>query len=176
MSGARSYRPICDTWLLAHPKNGFYGAYPGGFLERARALLGAAIYEPVLHVCAGAVKLYPYRGFGPYDKTLDLDPCNSPDFLQDAREPWPAGFKAILADPDYTDDDADHRPMGRTTRPTCEQLLTRAAEVLHQGNRFGLLHYLAPRPKQRCWRFVAVVGVVVGFNARIRAYTVFERL
>ena len=33
------YRPITDLWFLARPKVKYYGAYPNGFLERARALL-----------------------------------------------------------------------------------------------------------------------------------------
>jgi len=53
-------------WILtrAKLKGGvkYYGAYPGGFPERARALLGAIIDEPVLHVCGGVVRHYPYRG------------------------------------------------------------------------------------------------------------------
>jgi len=52
-----SYRPITDIWFLARAKlkGGveYYGAYLGGFPERARALLGATINEPVLHVCGG---------------------------------------------------------------------------------------------------------------------------
>ena len=40
-----SYRPITDTWFLARAKlqggAKYYGAYLGGFPERARALLGA---------------------------------------------------------------------------------------------------------------------------------------
>jgi len=176
VSGARSYRPICDTWLLAHPRNGFYGAYPYGFLDRARALLGVCMDDPVLHVCAGAIRHYPYRGLGPNDKTLDLDPANNPDFLQDARDPWPKGFKAVLADPDYTDEDADQRPMGRSTRPKLIELTRRAYEILGPGQRLGLLHYVAPHPRSGYWRCVALVGVLVGFNARIRCYTVFERL
>src|SRR4051812_30842491 len=106
-----SYRPVTDTWILARAKlkGGvkYYGAYPGGFLERARALLGVTINDPVLHVCSGMVRLYPYkRGFGPNDKTLDLDPACAPDFLQDARQPFPlngqATWKAVLIDPAYS--------------------------------------------------------------------------
>src|SRR3990167_7927493 len=72
-----SYRPITDTWFLARAKlkdgKKYYGAYLGGFPERARALLGAMIDEPVLHVCGGMAKQYPYKGgFGVNDKTLDL--------------------------------------------------------------------------------------------------------
>jgi hypothetical protein len=89
-----SYRPICDMWWLARPKlkdsSTFYGAYLGGFPERARALLGVTISDPVLHVCGGKARQYPYEGgFGPNDRTLDLDPATEPDFLRDAREPLP---------------------------------------------------------------------------------------
>jgi hypothetical protein len=88
-----SYRPICDTWILARTKlkggKKYYGAFPAGFLHRARALLGVGIDDPVLHVCGGHVKAYPYAGFGPNDRTLDLDPATEPDFLRDAREALP---------------------------------------------------------------------------------------
>ena len=40
-----SYRPITDFWFLARAKlkggKKYYGAYLGGFPERARVLLGA---------------------------------------------------------------------------------------------------------------------------------------
>src|SRR5487761_691972 len=111
------YRPITDQWWLARCKyrGGAkrYGGYPGGFLERARALLGVTIDDPVLHCCAGLVRLYPYPGgFGPNDRTLDLDPAVKPDFLQDAMAPLPRGFAAILADPPYSTEDAAHYSHG----------------------------------------------------------------
>ncbi len=52
-----SYRPITDVWILARAKltggHKLYGAFPGGFGERARDLLGVHIDDPVLHVCGG---------------------------------------------------------------------------------------------------------------------------
>lgn len=84
-----SYRPICDTWILARSKTKYYGSYPAGFLHRARALLGVGPADSVLHICGGKVREYPYRGFGPNDRTLDLDPACQPDFLQDCRDPLP---------------------------------------------------------------------------------------
>jgi hypothetical protein len=48
-----TYRPISDEWILARPRlregAKLFGAYPGGYLERARALLGVHINDPVLH-------------------------------------------------------------------------------------------------------------------------------
>ncbi len=174
-----SYRPITDVWFLARAKlkggKKYYGAYLGGFPERARVLLGATINEPVLHVCGGCAKDYPYKGgFGPNDKTLDLAPETEPDYLQDAREALPQGFKAILIDPPYSEQDADHYLPGSGNYPKPNELMKRAIEALPIGGRVGLIHYVLPSVKRT--KFIAAVGVMCGFNNRIRCYSVFERI
>lgn len=187
-----SYRPITDIWFLARAKlqggRKYYGAYLGGFPERARALLGCSILDPVLHVCGGMAKFYPYkRGFGPNDKTLDLDPKCEPDFLQDAREPWtntlpnsPTGsgcrvpWSGILIDPPYSEGDAEHYMPGADRYPKPNQLIRNALDVLPPGGRVGLIHYILPSPPKGTI-FVAAVGIMCGFNNRIRVYSVFEK-
>ena len=88
------YRPLGDLWLLTRCKysDGVkrYGGYLGGFPERARWLIGCPLDVPLLHVCGGKARYYPYKGgFGPKDRTLDLDQSVNPDLLQDAEEPIP---------------------------------------------------------------------------------------
>ena len=206
-----SYRPITDTWILARSKlaggRKYYGAYPGGFPERARALLGVSLSQPVLHVCGGMARHYPYAGgFGPLDRTLDLDPETEPDYCQDAREALPGlrcwhcdawaksessctfchhchgsrrlrYWPAILIDPPYTEADAEHYRPGKGVFPSANLLLKNAVEAVAPGGRVGMLHYLLPSPP-RAWpcRFVAAVSVITGFNNRVRLYSVFERL
>lgn len=170
-----SYRPICDTWILARPKVKYYGAYPSGFLERARALLGVTINDPVLHVCSGMVRDYPFRGLGPNDRTVDIDGRLDPDFCIDVLEkPLPKRFAAILADPPYTAGDAEHYRAGSGCLPKAGYLLARCIEAVEVGHRVGILHYEWPRPPANA-RSVAVVGVLVGFSNRIRCFSVFER-
>lgn len=174
-----SYRPITDIWFLARAKlkggHKYYGAYLGGFPERARALLAATLEEPVLHVCGGMAKHYPYRrGYGPNDKTLDLDPLCEPDFLQDARDPLPAGFKAILIDPPYSEDDAEKYRVGRPAYPKPNALVKNGLDALPPGGRVGIIHYLLPSPPKGAV-FVAAVGVICGFNNRVRIFSVFEK-
>jgi hypothetical protein len=174
-----SYRPITDVWFLARArlKGGatYYGAYLGGFPERARALLGATIGEPVLHVCGGCARLYPYAGgFGNHDKTLDLNRALKPDYLQDAREAYPHGFKAMLADPPYSADEAEHYTPGRSAYPAPNVIVRNAIAALKVGHRVGIIHYLLPKAPANA-RFVAAVGVMCGFNNRIRCYSVFEK-
>lgn len=182
------YRPITDTWFLARAKlkggRRYYGAYLGGFPERARALLGCTIEDPLLHVCGGMARWYPYKGgFGERDCTLDLDPQTEPDFLQDARESFPVNFigprgqwrfRAFLIDPPYSELDAEQYVPGRAAYPKPNTLIANAMAALPVGGRVGLIHYVLPaKPKNA--RFVAAVGVMCGFNNRIRCYSVFER-
>lgn len=173
------YRPITDTWFLARAKlkHGatYYGAYLGGFPERARALLGATLDEPVLHVCGGLARLYPYAGgFGPRDKTLDLDADVRPDYHQDARDAYPRGFKAMLCDPPYSEQDAEHYAPTAARYPAPGLIVRNALDALEPGRRVGIIHYLCPQPPASA-RFVACVGIVSGFNNRIRVYSVFEK-
>lgn len=81
-----SYRPLTDMMIMARPKVPFHGAFPSGSLVRMRDLLGVCITTPLLHVCAGRVRDYPFAGFGPNDRTLDLDQDLKPDYHTDARE------------------------------------------------------------------------------------------
>lgn len=175
-----SYRPITDLWFLARAKlkggEKYYGAYLGGFPERARALLGVTINDMVLHVCGGKAKLYPYKGgFGPNDKTLDVDPALQPDFLWDARKPFPRDrWSAILADPPYSETDADKYNCGRDAYPSPNLLLKNCLAAVRPGGRVGIIHYSLPSPPKGV-RFVACVGIACGFNNRLRCYSVFER-
>lgn len=192
-----SYRPITDNWILARPKVPYYGAYPAGFLERARWLLGASIYEPVLHVCGGQAKRYslpeygvikgtPLWGYGPSDVTLDADENQGPDIVCNvAMVGWPnyvkeqqqlqrVEFRAVLADPPYTVEDADKYAPGRIWFPKAKQLLAECLELVPVGGRVGMLHYIWPKPPE--WaKCVAMVSVIVGYNNRVRVFSVYER-
>lgn len=177
-----SYRPITDVWFLARAKlkggRRYYGAYLGGFPERARVLLGVSVWDPVLHVCGGMARHYPYAGgFGHNDRTLDLDPATEPDYLQDARDPFPPGYKAILIDPPYSEPDADHYVPGRAAYPSPTHLLNNALAALDVGGRVGIIHYIVAKPGPHApnAKFVAAVAVMCGFNNRVRAFSVWEK-
>ena len=181
-----SYRPITDVWILARPKVKYYGAYPNGFLERARALLGVTPFDAVLHVCGGRARDYPAkpRGFGPNDQTLDLDGALKPDYLQAATDPLPlhrvngqsdrVEWKALIADPPYTEMDAERYAPGRDAFPSPNEILRNMLDVVRPGGRVGMLHYVLPQPPREGVRFVACIGVIAGYNNRMRVFSVFE--
>jgi hypothetical protein len=208
-----SYRPVCDVWILARTKlkpdeegnkQSYYGAYPAGFLHRARQLLGVRRTDPVLHVCGGMVKQCLYRGFEENDRTLDLCPDTNPDYLMDARmlgirkgDLFPyvsaAGapgiqtvddggpnhplWPAILIDRPYTTADHAEYDVPREVFPhDLNDLLKRALECVEPGGRVGVLDYLWPSPPGKLGKEVAVIAVGTGRNNRARWFTVFERL
>ena len=177
-----SYRPITDVWILARSKVKYYGSFPAGFLGRARALLGVSSSEPVLHVCSGRVRDYPYSGFGDNDFTLDLDPDLQPDFLQDARDELPrcpltpdGKWPAILIDRPYSEIDAAHYAPGAQKLPDLNDLLKRSLQAVDKGGKVGTLDYFWPHPG-KSGKEVAAVAVGTGRNNRARWYIVFERL
>jgi len=171
-----TYRPICDVWLLARPKVKYYGAYPNGFLQRARVLVGCSYTDSVLHVCSGKANEYPNKGFGINDKTVDIDKSLNPDFVMDVRKKLPKGdWKGILVDQPYTEEDADAYTSGRETLPNPNELLRKCINILEEGRKVGFLHYVCPScPKNA--KFVACIGVLVGFNNRMRCFSVYEKL
>lgn len=179
-----SYRPITDLWILARPKVKYYGAYPNGFLERARALLGVGMCDRVLHACGGHAKHYPtWYKIARADMTLDLDAETQPDYLGDVRAVFPQApgiasglWAAILCDPPYTETDAQHYRVEADKMPTANGLLKNALAAVRVGGRVGMLHYLLPQPPRDGVKFIACVGVIVGYNNRMRCYSVFERL
>lgn len=177
------YRPICDVWILARPKVKYYGAYPSGFLSRARELLGVTMDDQVLHVCGGAAKEYPFRGYGPRDARMDSRAELHPELLGDVRDGVPLRgrsmdyddlhWPAIIADPPYTIEDAKEYGTSAIF-PEPGLLLRNCINAVRIGGRVGFLHYILPRPPKTA-RFVACVGVIVGYGNRMRCYSVFER-
>lgn len=187
-----SYRPITDNWLLTRCryKNGVkrYGGYLGGFPERARVLIGCPLDQPMMHVCGGLAREYPYkRGFGPFDMTMDLDPSVKPDFLKDCRDKdWPINasgplsqectpWGGILIDSAYSEEDqTKYGPEVQGKYPNPHQLIETAINTLRIGYKVGMIHYVIPRcPKNAI--FIADIGITCGFGNRKRAFTVFER-
>jgi len=65
--------------------------------------------------------------------------------------------------------------MGAKAYPKPNTLIANALEVLPVGGRAGLIHYQLPaQPKNA--KFIAAIGVMCGFNNRIRCFSVFEKL
>ncbi|MFA4972139.1 MAG: hypothetical protein WC683_05970 [bacterium] len=164
-----SYRPITDMIICARSKVKYYGAYPSGFLRRAKWLMPGGM----LHLFGGHAADDPF--FGPQDETVDTEPMTRPTYLNDVMNfgSGVVGYQAVLADPPYTEADAAH--YGDLPCPNPNEVIKVAWGLTVPGGRCGLLHYVVPRPPDKSAILVAVCGVMVGFGNRIRVLTVFEK-
>lgn len=69
--------------------------------------------------------------------------------------------------------------------PSANKILRNMLDVVRLGGRVGMLHYVLPQPPNPNAirstplgyrvRFVACIGVLVGFNNRMRVFSVFEK-
>lgn len=194
-----NYRPVTDVWILARPKVKYYGAYPNGFLERARVFMPVTRTEPVLHLCGGMVKAYPtWSKLCPNDLTVDIDPETTPDLVCDLRHGVPPvtsvkpvltlpqildmgiagweGWRGILIDRPYTPEDAAKYRCGADVLPPIKKLLKDALAVCCIGGRVGVLDYVFPRPPATGVKLILKASVTVGYDNRDRCFSVFERL
>lgn len=119
-----------------------------------------------------------------FDKTLDLDPSVSPDFLQSALQPLPkracadeyeTTWGGMLCDPPYSERDADQYWPGSENYPKPYALICNCLDSLNVGQRVGLIHYELPK-QPKGTKFTACVGVYCGFGNRGRTFSVFEKL
>jgi hypothetical protein len=179
-----SYRPITDVWILARSKVKYFGAYPAGFMSRARDLLGCTLNDEVLHICGGKVREYPFKGVGPNDITMDLDPDMKPDYLLDAGDPASyslissehSQIQGVLADPPYTPEYATNYRPGAAKFPTGADIVKHSINILPIGGRVGILSLHWPRYPKKLARQVALAAVYVGNGNLGRTFAVYERI
>ena len=64
---------------------------------------------------------------------------------------------------------------GRDRYPTPGQIVRRGLEAVGKGGRVGIIHYAWPRPPKNA-RPIACIGVIAGYDNRMRCFSVFEAL
>jgi hypothetical protein len=189
-----SYRPITDVWILARPKSKYFGAYPAGFLRRARDLIGCSQEDRVLHVCSGDIANYKcgpacngnghLHGFGRHDITMDLDSELNSDYCLDARdlgsylkilEDHPQ-LRGVLADPPYAKHFAANYRVGPDVFPSANAIVKNALAILPVGGRVGILSMEWPRYPKTTARQIAIICVLVGNGNVGRLFAVYERM
>jgi len=191
-----------DAWILARSKVKYYGAYPSGFLKRARRqLVGGDPEKIIWHIPGGMVREYNgtkggilLEGFGQDDKIIDLNPECDPDFEIDVRFlrehfiiPDYAKniieFKkdqfgrpdGIIIDRPYTLKDADHYPPGADKFPQLSKLIKDCLEIVKPGCFVGAIDYEWPQLGKN-YREVFLHPVLTGRGNKIRLFSGWEKL
>lgn len=148
------------------PPQAVYGQYPRGLIAKLLPWLRCARHE-ILHVCSGSLP----RGEG---IRVDIRPEARPDILADGRKlPLRDGsVAAVMIDPPYCEEYA--RSLYGVEYPRPAHLLREAARVVRAGGRIVLVHYITAAPAAGT-RFVKALGLSIGFDAPMRAVSIYER-
>lgn len=184
-------RPITDVWILARSKIKYYGAYPAGFLERARGVLcGGRIDDIIWHIPGGMAHTYngtggmPLNGYGPNDLRIDLDPAVKPDILMDVRrleDLYTYNGKdiygqphAIIIDLPYSKEEAKNYAPGKDAFPELNETLKHSLRIVRDGGLVGVLDWRWPNGTKFGAKCILAACVTTGEGSRARMFTVWR--
>jgi hypothetical protein len=162
---------IVGTWIMGNDyrvRTGYYGGYPAGYLRRVKALFPDK--RRVLHIFSGKVDLSALPG-----DTVDITPALKPTFVDDAQtlERVPlTDYDLILADPPYSENDAERYGTTMVKRNKVLRALQRVAP----GTHIVWLDQVLPMYRKDMFSIDAVIGMVKSTNHRFRLVTVFRRI
>jgi len=162
---------VVGTWIMGNNyrvASDYYGGYPPTYLRRIKALFPDK--KRILHLFSGHVELDQFPG-----DTVDIQAGLNPTYVDDAQTlknvPLEQ-YDLVLADPPYSNDDAER--YGTT--------MIKRNKVIH--SLYGLypnahvvwLDQVLPMYRKDEWDIEAVIGMVKSTNHRFRVITIFRRL
>ena len=144
---------LYGVWMLNAYEvlSGYYGGYPGDYLERIRALFPER--RNILHVCSGKVDLSIMPG-----DTLDILPERNPTYCTDAQtmEGVPLDqYDLVLADPPYSQ---EHAKRYHTSMPDRGRIMT-ALEGLRPGVYVVWLDERVPKYSGAAFTHEGIIGL-----------------
>jgi hypothetical protein len=162
---------VIGMWIMGNDyrvKSGYHGGYPNTYLRRVRALFPDK--QRPLHVFSGRVDLEAFPG-----DTVDINAELAPTFVDDcqtlANVPL-ENYDLVLADPPYSNEDADRYGTTMVSRNRVVKALTRC----QPGTHLVWLDMVLPMYRKDQWKSCADIGIRRSTNHRFRSVTIFERL
>lgn len=148
-------------------KSQFHGGYPATYLRRVKSLFPDK--QNVLHLFSGKVDLELFPG-----DTVDINSELSPTYIDDAQTlnnvPLEK-YDLVLADPPYSEEDADKYGTTMISRNKVMAALGRCKP----GTHVVWLDMVFPMFRKEIFSIEAAIGCVRSTNHRFRLVTVFCR-
>jgi hypothetical protein len=158
---------VVGTWIMGNDyrvKSRYYGGYPATYLRRMGALFPDK--RRVLHLFSGHVDLTLMPG-----DTVDINPDLNPTYVDDAQRLADVpleNYDLVMADPPYSEDDAERYGTTMVKRNTVLKALHR----LRAGTHVVWLDQVLPMYRKDVFAVDAVIGMVKSTNHRFRVATV----
>jgi len=164
---------LYGMWVIGNnyrSKRKYYGEYPPTYLKRVHALFPDA--NKVLHLFSGVVE----KGLWAYEVTFDINPELNPDIVGDAHELskyfYKESFDLIIADPPYSQEDADHYGTPMINR---NKVVKECYKVLKSGGFLCWLDQVLPMYSKKDYKLVGTIGIVRSTNHRFRVLSIFQK-
>jgi hypothetical protein len=155
-----------NSWGVA---SGYYGGYPAGCLKRIRALFPDK--RRVLHLFSGKVDLAALPG-----DTVDINASLCPTFVADAHTLTGVpveDYDLILADPPYSEEDADHYGTPLVNRNKVVEVLSHR---MQPGAHLAWLDQAQPMYAKARLKPEAAIGIVRSTMHRYRCLLIWRRI
>lgn len=164
-------RWIYGIWIIGsyyRNKTDFYGAYPHSYLDRIMSMFPDC--EKILHLFSGSLD-GSVKGL-----RMDINPELEPDIVGDAErlsEYIHEPLELILADPPYSEEDAEHYGTPMVNR---NKVVSECAKVLQSGGYLVWLDQVLPMYRKRELSLVGTIGIVRSTNHRFRVVSIFRKV
>ena len=170
-------------WILGNDyrnKSPLHGAYPPNFLRRVVSMFPDA--WNVLHLFSGSLtkeQLDEVHGEGVRHTRFDLrrDGIRDPDVKGDAEKLSSyflyGGFDLVIADPPYTDEDAQRYGTPMVNR---NKVVQEVSKKLRKGGHLVWLDQVLPMYRKDELHMWGAIGLVRSTNHRFRVVGMFEKL
>jgi len=161
-------RWIDGIWVLGNDYrgSGYYGAYPPNYVKRVMSMFPDA--SNVLHLFSGSL---PTGNYTRFDLKEDADVVGDAHELSFYFEP--ATFDLILADPPYSQEDAEHYGTPLISR---NRVVTECAAILEPGGYLVWLDQVLPMFRKDTLFLCGLFGIVRSTNHRFRVASIFRRV
>lgn len=158
-----------DTiWVLGNDYrgSGYYGSYPPNYLKRVLSMFPDA--SSILHLFSGSL---PPGDYIRYDVQGDAEVNGEAKDLSLYFDP--ESFDLILADPPYTQEDAEHYGTPLISR---NAVLKECYKVLEPNGYIVWLDQVLPMFRKTELHLCGLIGIVRSTNHRFRVASIFKKV
>jgi len=164
-------RWIYGIWMIGNNyrnKNQYYGEYPPSYLKRVHSLFPDA--KNVLHLFCGSVD----KGLWENEVRFDLKKEVNPDVVGNAESLssfFNQKFDLILADPPYTNEDANKYGNPMVNR---NKVVKECTKILKVGGYLVWLDMVLPMYRKDTLKLIGTIGLIRSTNHRFRVVSIFQ--
>ncbi len=160
-------RWLDSIWVLGNDYrgSGYYGSYPPNYLKRVQSMFPDA--TSILHLFSGSL---PPGNYIRYDIQGDAEAIGDAKDLSLFFEL--ESFDLILADPPYTQEDAEHYGTPLISRNT---VLKECAKILEPNGYIVWLDQVLPMFRKDELHLCGLIGIVRSTNHRFRVASFFKK-